>query len=146
MFLQTPVLQVLTDSLVCDMCHDATVSKHKKQDWINGKARQRSAWESVGHVQKTTTGIVGQVRQIEKKGSDEWVIHIFREHSKEADAWAEKRSWRRNRNMCFFWMVGLCWDGSGRNVEGVWMVSGAAGSRRRDVTDAWDVRNAGGRA
>ena len=47
-------------------------------DWINGMARQRSAWESVGEVQKTTAGMVEQDHHVEMKGGRLGDSHLSR--------------------------------------------------------------------
>ena len=54
-----------------------------------------SAWASVGNVQKQLQGMMDH--QVEKE--NDWAIHIFSEHNREADAWAEKRKERPGGGM-----------------------------------------------
>ena len=60
-------------------------------DQTNGEAIQEATGKSSWECLKATAEVVEQGRQFEKKGG-RLAVHTFREHSEEADVWAEKRS------------------------------------------------------
>ena len=60
--------------------------------WNKSKARQRSVGEAVGTVQKQLGEWWSKDVNLRRR-VNYWAVHIFREHNKEADAWAEK--WAR---------------------------------------------------
>ena len=63
-------------------------------EWINGMAKQKTTVGAMEVAQE-------QLRQWWCRGVelcrrvDHWAVHIYREHSKDADAWAERgeRNW-----------------------------------------------------
>ena len=88
-------------------------------DWIRGKARQGNvAWASVGNVQQQLQGMGNHDHQVEEK-QDDWAIHIFLEHRKEADAWAENETrglveeWESKVDLDWCDATGICGFGDG---------------------------------
>ena len=60
------------------------------EDWIHGIARQRSACEAVGEIQRQLRDRWSKAVNMRVRKGD-WAVHIFREHNKEGDAWAEQK-------------------------------------------------------
>ena len=56
-------------------------------DWVNGKARERRG--VIGNIQRQSRSWFGSEADMKATAND-WTVHIFREHNREADAWAAK--------------------------------------------------------
>ena len=57
--------------------------------WVNGKARETEARGATGGTQCDLHEWWGDKANMRERVND-WAMHIFREHTKEADAWAEQ--------------------------------------------------------
>ena len=88
-------------------------------DWINGHAKLKTRECTVAQTHNLlrawwARGVHSRQR------TAEWATHIFREHHKEAHAWAEKGAkgqvdeWVDNAHVVWSQVIGLCgfWDGS----------------------------------
>ena len=51
---------------------------------------KRSAYEAVGEIQRQLRDRWSKAANLRVREGD-WAVHIFREHNKEGDGWAEKK-------------------------------------------------------
>ena len=87
-------------------------------DWINGHATLKTRERTVAKTQNHLRDWWGRGVHL-RYSTAEWSTHIFREHNKEADFWAEKSAkgqvdeWVETAHVVWSEDIGLCrfWDG-----------------------------------
>ena len=86
-------------------------------DWINGHAKLKTRECTVEKTQNTLPGWWGRGVHLRQRTAD-WATHVFREHNKEADLWADKgpkgrvEEWVDTARVVWSEVIGLCGDGS----------------------------------
>ena len=67
-------------------------------DWITAKRGREREEGCLGTIQRQLREWCGDTASTRRREHD-WAMNIFREHNKEADAWAENKGIRRQRSM-----------------------------------------------
>ena len=93
--------------------------------WINGHGKLKTRECNVEKTENTLRDWWGRKFHLRLRTAD-WATHVFREHNKEADLWADRgpkgrvEEWVDTARVVWSEVIGLCgfWDGSCDNVNG----------------------------